>query len=90
MLIALYRSIPHRRLSPPRGGARKTSFGPRRKVERRERGRGRSGLVSKRYISGLGSQWRIVCVEATIGERGGTLINEVINNGNVSTENSGG
>ena len=48
------------------------------------------GLVSKRYISGLASQWRIVCIEATIGERGATLINEPINNSNVSTENSAG
>ncbi|KAG7202220.1 hypothetical protein KM043_015891 [Ampulex compressa] len=73
-----------------------------RKVERRDQGRRswlpprnslslqRAGLVSKRYISGLASQWRIVCIEATIGERGATLINEAINNGNVSTENSAG
>lgn len=51
---------------------------------------GEPGLVSKRYISGLASQWRIVCIEATIGERGATLINEPINNSNVSTENSAG
>ncbi|KAL2734042.1 hypothetical protein V1478_003740 [Vespula squamosa] len=49
-----------------------------------------TGLVSERYISGLASQWRIVRIEATIGERGATLINELINNGNVSTENSAG
>ncbi|KAL2721787.1 hypothetical protein V1477_020607 [Vespula maculifrons] len=49
-----------------------------------------AGLVSERYISGLASQWRIVRIEATIGERGATLINELINNGNVSTENSAG
>lgn len=50
----------------------------------------RAGSVSGRYISRLASQWRIVCIEATTGERGATLINEPINNGNVSTENSAG
>lgn len=43
------------------------------------------------YRGDISRDWaRIVCVEATIGERGGTLINEAVNNGNVSTENSAG
>lgn len=80
--LSLRRAIPRRHLSPRNG--RRSCARPRAKSRKKGREEIRIGIGA--IYLGIG----IVCVEATIGERGGTLINEVVNNGNVSTENSAG